>query len=130
MACCRAFVFVTVCLAPVYCQIMHLRDGPEMSFLPENTPVSRFFKYSFARLDEGDAKSLAIVMKGAYHDLCAAVHGCDRAKAELEEMYERRFNELQISFDKMRKLGFLFRMLLSSVGVNDKKPGANVQKSS
>lgn len=128
MVCCRAFVFVAVCFVPIHCQLMRLRDGPEM--FPESTPVARFFKYSFARLDEGDAKSLAIVMKGAYHDLCAALHGCDRAKVKLEEMYELRFNELQITFDKMRKLGFLFQRLISSAGVNEGNPDINSQKSS
>ena len=108
-----------MCLALVRCQVINLRDGSDLSSFPENTTASRFLKYSFARLDEGDAKSLSIVMRGAFRDLCVALHGCDRAKAELEGMYERRFNELEINYNKMRKLGFLFRMLVSAVDEND-----------
>ena len=108
-----------MCLALVRCQVINLRDCSDLSSFPENTQATRFLKYSFARLDEGDAKSLSIMMRDAFRDLCVALHGCDRAKAELEGMYERRFNELEINYNKMRKLGFLFRYLVSAVDEND-----------
>jgi hypothetical protein len=109
----RLFLLV-VAVAWVICvesKLPHLREASDMSLLPENTPTARFFKYSFARLDEGDVKSLAIVMKDAYAGLCAALYGCHHAERELEEMYQLRFNELEINSSKMRKLGFLFQRL-------------------
>jgi hypothetical protein len=99
--------------------VINLKDGSDLESFPANTPAARFLKYSFARLDEGDAKSLSIVMRDAFRDLCVALHGCDRAKAELEGMFQRRFNELEINYNKMRKLGFLFRYLVSAVDEND-----------
>ena len=82
--------------------------------LPENTPVSKFFKYSFTRLDEGDARSLAMVMKDAYLDLCKTLHGCRDAEFGLEDLFQRRNTELQINVNKMRKLGLLFRRLVAA----------------
>ena len=85
--------------------------------LPEHTPAARFLKYSFTRLDEGDVKSLALVMKNAYMALCAELHGCGRAAAELEDLFQMRFNELQVSQVKMSKLGMLLRRLVIASGV-------------
>ena len=84
--------------------------------MPENTPVARFFKYAFVRLDEGDVKSLAIVMKTAFENVCTELGGCGRAKADLEDLYRRRHNELQISMSKMNKLGLLLQRLTGGVG--------------
>jgi hypothetical protein len=85
--------------------------------LPDNTPAARFLKYSFTRLDEGDVKSLALVMKNAYMTLCAEMHGCERAAAELEDLFQMRFNELQVNQVKMSKLGMLLRRLVIASGV-------------
>ena len=115
----RCWCVLCVCLTLVRCQVIDLREGSDLSSFPENTAAARFLKYSFARLDEGDVKSLSIVMRAAFRDLCVALHGCDRAKSELEGIYEHRFNELEINYNKMRKLGFLFRMLISAVEEND-----------
>jgi hypothetical protein len=82
--------------------------------LPENNPTARFFKQSFTRLDEGDVRSLAIVMKDAYARFCIALHGCEKAEAELRSTYQLRFNELEINTNKMRKLGFLFQRLFAA----------------
>lgn len=84
------------------------------SELPENTPVARFFKYSFARLDEGDVKSLALVMRSAYANLCAELRGCERAAMELGDLFRRRFNELEINQGKMSKLGMLLQRLVAA----------------
>jgi hypothetical protein len=105
---CRVFglisCFVLVCLGDV------ADDFP----LPENTPVSKFFKYSFTRLDEGDARSLAMVMKDAYLNLCKTLHGCREAEFGLEDLYQRRHTELQINVNKMRKLGSLLQRLVAA----------------
>jgi hypothetical protein len=101
-------IFAVECKLP-----HHLREASDMTLLPDNTPTERFFKYSFARLDEGDIKSLAIVMKDAYATLCTALYGCHRAEEELDAMYQLRFNELEINSSKMRKLGFLLQRLAS-----------------
>ena len=89
-----------------------------MSLLPENTPVTRFFKYSFHRLDESDVRTLALVMKDVYAKLCIEVNGCDRAEIELEDLYMRRHNELRINMYKMTKLGFLIQRLVGAAGSN------------
>jgi hypothetical protein len=97
----------------VQCRIARLRADVEP--VPENTPVARFFKYAFVRLDEGDVKSLAIVMKNAFTNLCVELKGCGRTEAELEDLYQRRYNELEISISKMRKMGFLLQRLVAGV---------------
>lgn len=100
---------------------MHLRHI-EQDMLPENTPVDRFFKYAFTKLDEGDVKSLVFVVKDVFLDLCATLRGCERAEVELENLYRRRFNELDIHMAKMRKLGMLFQRLVAysnDVGTDD-----------
>ncbi len=103
---------------------VHLRAGSLPDVLPENTPATRFFKYSFSRLEEGDVKSLASAMKAAYSNLCVELHGCDRAEMELDDLYGRRFNELEINMGKMRKLGFLLQRLVSAAvgGADDEHP--------
>ena len=102
----RAFIFIS-------CSVMLcLGDVSDFALLPENTPVAKFFKYSFTRLDEGDVKSLAIVMKDAYLNLCQTLEGCRDAEYGLEDLYQRRNTELQINVNKMRKLGMLFRRLV------------------
>ena len=101
---------------------VHLRSGSLLDVLPENTPATRFFKYSFSRLEEGDVKSLASVMKAAYFNLCVELHGCDRAEMELEDLYSRRYNELEINMGKMQKLGFLLQRLVSAVGGTAEHP--------
>jgi hypothetical protein len=104
--------FLMVCMMfAAECKLPHLREASDMTLLPDNTPTARFFKYGFARLDEGDIKSLAIVMKDAYATLCTALYGCHRAEEELDAMYQLRFNELEINSGKMRKLGFLLQRL-------------------
>ena len=106
--------FVCLCLSMVHCKQFHLREATDASVLPENTPAARFFKYSFTRLDEGDVRSLALVMKGAFANLCAELSSCERAEAELEDLYRRRFNELEINMGKMSKLGFLLQRLIAA----------------
>ena len=81
--------------------------------LPENITTTRFFKRSFARLDEGDVKSLALVMKDAYALLCETLLRCHHAEAELEGVYQLRFNELEINTGKMRKLWCLLQRLVA-----------------
>lgn len=114
----RLLFLLAVCVFCVECKLPRLREASDVSFLPENSPTAKFFKYSFTRLDEGDVKSLAIVMKDAYATLCAALNGCRQAEEELEEMYQLRFNELEINSKKMRKLGFLFQRLVAGAGRN------------
>ena len=82
-------------------------------FLPESTPAARFFKYSFARLDDGDVKSLAVVMRKEYVKLCIELYGCERAETELEELYRSRYNEAEINMGKMNKLGLLLQRLVA-----------------
>jgi hypothetical protein len=82
--------------------------------LPENNPTARFFKQTFTRLDEGDVKSLAIIMKEDYARFCTVLHGCVKAEEELVSTYKIRFNELEINTNKMRKLGFLFQRLFAA----------------
>ena len=106
----RPFFICLVCLLCIECKISKLRDVSD-NMLPNNTPAARFFKTMFSRLDEGDVKSLAIVMKGAYASLCVTLNGCDHAEAELEDLFQLRFNELEINTSKMRKLGFLLQRL-------------------
>lgn len=89
--------FVVVCL------------GDNFSLLPKNIPVTRFFKYSFARLDESDVRSLAAVMKDAYLNLCKKLHGCRDEEFGLEDLCQHRFTELQINVNKMRKSGLLLQ---------------------
>jgi hypothetical protein len=111
-------VILFICLVSVaQCRISRLRESVEP--LPENTPVARFFKYAFVRLDEGDVKSLAIVMKAAFSKLCVELQGCGRAEAELEDLYRRRYNELEISTSKMHKMGFLLQRLVAGVDRGD-----------
>ena len=86
------------------------------AFLPESTPASRFFKYSFARLRDGDTQSLAVVMRGEYKNLCAELKGCERAAAELEEIFRSRYNEAEINMGKMNKLGLLLQRLVVDAG--------------
>jgi hypothetical protein len=52
-------------------------------------------------------------MKDAYASLCETLNGCDYAKAELWDLFELRFNELDINTSKMRKLGFLLQRLIA-----------------
>lgn len=113
---CRMALFICLGSVVVQCRISRLRASVEP--IPENTPVARFFKYAFVRLDEGDVKSLAIVMKNEFANLCVEVQGCGRAEAELEDLYQRRHNELEISMGKMRKLGFLLQRLVAGVDVD------------
>ena len=108
-----------VCLTPVQSRLFYSsREANDMSLLPENTPVTRFFKYSFHRLDESDVRTLALVMKDVYAKLCIEVNGCDRAEIELEDLYMRRHNELRINMYKMTKLGFLIQRLVGAAGSN------------
>ena len=108
-------LFAVVC---VHCKRFNLREASDLSMLPENTPTARFFKYSFARLDEGDVRSLAVVMKDAYANLCAELRGCERAEAELEDLYRMRYNEMEINMGKMTKLGLLLQRLVAAAGAN------------
>jgi hypothetical protein len=88
---------------------------PDFStILPERTPIDKFFKYSFTHLDGGDVKSLAIRMKGVYLNLCKALSGCRQAEVGLEDLYQRRYVELEINIRKMQKLGMLFQRLIAS----------------
>lgn len=111
----RACLIISCCL--VLCQ------GSDMSDLPEHTPIAKFFKYSFARLDEGDVKSLAIVMRDAYLDLCLAMKGCRRAENGLEDLFQRRFIELKINMNKMQKLGMVFQRLIAAGSPADVETG-------
>ena len=108
------FTLFSCCLVPAQCGIPHLREANDMALLPENTPAARFFKYGFARLDKGDVKSLTIIMKGAYANLCSELYGCDKAEAELDDLYRRRLNELDINTSKMHKFGMLLQRLISN----------------
>ncbi len=117
------FILVCVCLVPAITTTsggrgkhFQLREGGGDTMLPENTPAARFFKYSFTRLDEGDVKSLALVMKNAYADLCAELRGCERAEMELEDLFRLRFNEIEINRSKMSKLGLLLQRLMATGG--------------
>jgi hypothetical protein len=110
---CRMVLLMCAGSVVVQCRIARLRADVEP--VPENTPVARFFKYAFVRLDEGDVKSLAIVMKNAFTNLCVELKGCGRTEAELEDLYQRRYNELEISISKMRKMGFLLQRLVAGV---------------
>jgi len=114
-------ILVSMCLISVcLCSgknHFQLRNSVYDDDLPEHTPAARFLKYSFTRLDEGDVRSLALVMKNAYMALCAELHGCGRAAAELEDLFQMRFNELQVSQVKMSKLGMLLRRLVIASGV-------------
>jgi hypothetical protein len=101
-----------------------------MSLLPENTPVTRFFKYSFHRLDESDVRTLALVMKDVYAKLCVELNGCDRAEIELEDLYTRRHNELRINMYKMTKLGLLIQRLIGASNNNNNNNNNNHGSSS
>jgi hypothetical protein len=111
----QVFGVLVLCVLCIECKRFNLREVSDMAQFPENTPASRFFKQAFARLDEGDVKSLAIVMKEAYLKLCTTLYGCNHVEAELEELYQLRYNELEINSNKMRKLGFLFQRLVAGV---------------
>jgi hypothetical protein len=108
----RPLFLCLVCFLCIESKYQKLR-GVYDNNLPINTPTARFFKKTFSRLDEGDVKSLAIVMKDAYASLCETLNGCDYAKAELWDLFELRFNELDINTNKMRKLGFLLQRLIA-----------------
>jgi hypothetical protein len=111
----RAFVF--------FC-VFFLAVAADMSaVLPENTPTDRFFKYSFTRIDGGDVKSLSILMKEVYLNLCTTLGGCRRTEALLEDLYQRRYVELEINMSKMRKLGLLFQRLIAA-GAGGDEDGA------
>lgn len=94
-----------------------------MPDLPENTPIARFFKQSFNRIDEGDVKSLAIVMRGAYLELCLAMKGCRHAEAGLEDLFQRRFIELKINMNRMQKLGMVLQRLVLADSPPDVETG-------
>ena len=120
-------VVAAACLAPpVQSRLDSLKKGVslrelnDMSLLPENTPITRFFKYSFHRLDESDVRTLAFVMKDVYAKLCVELNGCDRAEIELEDLYTRRHNELRINMYKMTKLGLLFQRLIGASSSSNK----------
>ncbi len=91
-----------------------LREANDMSMLPENTPATHFFKYSFYRIDDSDVRSLAFVMKDEYAKFCKELGGCDMAENELVDLYTRRYNELRINMHKMTKLGLLFQRLIGA----------------
>ena len=82
-------------------------------FLPEHTPTARFFKYMFARLDDGDVRSLAVVMKGEYTKLCAELEGCEWADFKLRDLYRIRYNEAELNMGKMNKMGLLLQRLVA-----------------
>ena len=82
-------------------------------FLPEHTPTARFFKYMFARLDDGDVRSLAVVMKGEYTKLCAELEGCEWADFKLRDLYRIRYNEAELNMGKINKMGLLLQRLVA-----------------
>jgi hypothetical protein len=110
---------ITVCIIlmslTVHGRIPFSREVSDTLPLPENTPVARFFKYAFSRLDESDVKSLALVMKEAYANLCKEIRGGrERAEMELEDLHMRRYSDLEINMAKMRKLGMIFQRMIAA----------------
>jgi hypothetical protein len=97
-----------------------IRDENDVSLLfPEKTPATQFLKYSFHRLDDGDVRTLALVMRKQYAKLCIELNGRDRAEKELEDIYTRRYNEILVLVYKMQKLGLLIKRLNSEASSDD-----------
>ena len=67
-------------------------------------------------------RSLALVMREAYTNLCKELRGgMQRAEMELEDLHMRRYNDLEVSMSKMRKLGMIFQRLIA-VGSSEEIP--------
>ncbi len=111
----RLFLVMAFYVCVALCQPFQLRGNePGLStLLPENTPVDRFFKYSFNHLERGDVKSLTAVMMDAYLDLCRTMGGCRRAGDMLGELYRRRYVDVEINMGKMHKLGMILQRLIT-----------------
>lgn len=98
----------------IFCIVIVVVSGDNIQdMLPENTPSNRFFKHVFTRLDDGDVKSLALVLQKAYLNLCKELHGCPRAEMELEDIFRLKFNDIELSQSKMRRMGLLLQRLFA-----------------